>query len=292
MSQILWASDIHTNFLKPEDGAFKFAQYIAKENPDADGLILTGDISGGEVLEKHLEQLAKGFVKRIWFVIGNHDIYNASFKEIDELLPKLTKKFDNLFYLNEGSHLLGAHQDISLVGVNGWYDAYHGNTRTGVDISDFTAIKELWAGLNSRDLMIELVRERAQKEADRLDALLFEEICNVDANTVIVATHVPPYPEAAWHEGHHSDRDWQPWFTSASIGAVLDKYAENHPNKKFVVLTGHTHSPGIYERRDNLVVYTGGARYYHPDLAGTIDVLNGKIVCCNSSGKKVERPFP
>jgi len=289
---LLWGSDWHLNFLKRDDGALRFAQCIAEENPNADGLILTGDISSGEVLEKHLTQISQGFPKPIYFVLGNHSFYNASFKEIDELVPKITKKFDNLFWLNEGSHLLGTRQNVSLVGVNGWYDAYHGNTRTRVEINDFTAIKELWAGLNSRDLMIELVRERAAKEADRLDALLFTEICNVDADTVVVATHVPPYPESAWHEGHNSDRDWQPWFTSASIGAVLDKYAENHLEKKFVVLTGHTHSPGIYQRFDNLVVYTAAAKYRFPELAGKIDILAGKIEVLNSSGKKEERLFP
>ena len=295
---LLWLSDIHLNFLKRDDGAFRFVQCLAEENPNADGLILTGDISSGEVLEKHLTQIAQGFTKPIFMTLGNHDIYNSSFKEIDELIPKLTKKFDNLFYLNEG-WITEFHQRepsnnanrLAIVGVNGWYDAYHGNTKTFVEIADFTAIKELWAGLNYRNLMIDLVRERAKKEADRLDEML-KEVCETPKDIILVATHVPPYIEAAWHEGRNSDRDWQPWFTSASIGAVLDKYAENHTEKKFVVLTGHTHSPGIYERRDNLVVYTGGARYYHPDLTGTIDTEAGTIVCRNSSGKKEERKFP
>jgi predicted phosphohydrolase len=289
MSQILWASDTHLNFLRQQNGAFRFVRYLAIENPDADCLIITGDITSGEVLENHLTQISQGFPKPIYFCLGNHDFYNASFKDIDALIPKLTKKFDNLFYLNEGCHI---HDGISVVGVNGWYDAYHGNTKTHVEINDFTAIKELWAGLNYRDLMINLVRERAKKEADRLDELLSEEITTNNSDIVLIATHVPPYPEAAWHEGHNSDRDWLPWFSSASIGVVIDKYAENYQNKKFVVLTGHTHSPGIYERRDNLVVYTSGAIYRFPDVAGIIDITRGKIVCYNSSGKKVERKFP
>jgi hypothetical protein len=109
---------------------------------------------------------------------------------------------------------------------------------------------------------------------------------------MLIATHVSPYPESSWHEGRRSDRDWMPWFCSHATGEVIDKYAENHPTKKFVVLVGHGHSPGIYERRDNLVVYTGGAKYYFPELAGTIDVDAGIIQCVDSSGNKVERTFP
>jgi predicted phosphodiesterase len=294
---LLWVSDSHLNFLKRDDGAFRFVQCLAEENPNADGLILTGDISSGEVLEKHLTQIAQGFPNPIYFILGNHDHYNSSFKEIDELIPKLTKKFGNLFWLNEGwvseFHPRSPNDNanrMAIVGVNGWYDAYHGNTKTFIEINDFTAIKEL-SGLNYRDLMIDLVRERAKKEADRLDDML-KMVCETPKDIILVATHVPPYPESAWHEGSHSDRDWQPWFTSASIGAVLDKYAEKNTDKKFVVLTGHTHSPGIYERRDNLVVYTGGAKYYFPELAGKIDVGAGKIEVLNSSGKKEEREFP
>jgi predicted phosphohydrolase len=286
---LLWGTDWHLNFLKPQDGTKRFIEYLVRENTGADALILTGDTSSGEVLKYHLTQVAEAFEGPVYFINGNHCYYNSSFKEIDEMLPKLTDKIENLYWLNEGWH---TYKGISIVGVNGWYDCYYGNLKTPVDISDFTAIKELWAGLNSRDLMIKLVRERAELEADQLDKLLFNEICKSNADVVLVATHVPPYTEATWHEGRHSDKNWLPWFSSASIGAVLDKYSENHINKKFVVLTGHTHSPGIYRRRDNLIVYTGGAKYGHPDLAGTIDVKAGKIVANNERGKRVENKFP
>jgi predicted phosphohydrolase len=286
---LLWTTDTHLNFLKREDGAFRFAQCLAEENPNAEGLIITGDISDGNLIEKHLTQLAQGFPKPIYFVLGNHDYYHASFKKTDDMVTGLTKKFDNLHWLNQGSC---SYHGASIVGVCGWYDARQGNSRTRVEIMDFTAIEDLWGGLNYRDLMIDLVRKRAAKEAERLDAMLFEEICNVDADVVLVATHISPYPGSCWHEGGRSDREWLPWFCSHVTGEVLDKYAENHTEKKFVVLCGHGHSPGIYERRENLVVYTGGAKYYFPELAGKIDVANGKIELLDENGRKTERRFP
>lgn len=286
---LLWTTDSHLNFLRRDDGAFLFAQCLAEENPDADGLIITGDISSGEVLEKHLTQLSQGFLKPIFFVLGNHDYYESSFQKTDDLVTGLTKKFENLHWLNQGSHIC---KGISIVGVCGWYDLRHGNTRTHVRIHDFTAIEDLWAGRSFLDLAIELSRKRAVKEAERLDELLFEEVCNVDSDVVLIATHVSPYPESCWHEGRRSDRDWMPWFSSHATGEVIDKYAENHPAKKFVVLCGHGHSPGIYERRDNLVVYTGAAKYYFPELAGKIDTEAGQIEVLDSSGKKANRSFP
>ena len=289
MSKILWGTDWHLNFLSKEDGAFQFAKCLTEENPDADGLIITGDISSGEVFEEHLTQLSKGFPKNIFFILGNHDYYNSSFKEIDELVTGLTKKYDNLHWLNAGSY---CYKNISIVGVCGWYDLRYGNTQTEVMLNDFRLIEDLWAGLNMRDLAIEMSRKQAAKEADRLDELLFQEICDVDSDVVLIATHVSPYVESCWHDGEPSNRNWLPWFTSRATGDVIDKYAENHPEKKFIVLCGHSHSPGIYERRDNLVVYTGGARYYLPELAGKIDVDNKKIEVTNHIGRKVERTFP
>lgn len=285
---LLWLSDSHFNFLE-KNGVTKFSQNLIKENPDADALIITGDITSGEVFEEHLTQLAQEFTKPIYFVLGNHDFYNSSFKEIEDITASLTNKFGNLHWLNEVGHI---YHGISIVGVGGWYDLRYGNTQTNVMLNDFRLIEDLWAGLNMRDLAIEMSRKRADKEAERLDMLLFKEICNYDTNIVLIATHVSPYLGSSWHEGHQSDRDWLPWFTSRAIGEVIDTYAENNPEKKFVVLSGHGHSPGIYNRYDNLVVYTGKAEYWNPALAGKIDVDNGKIECIDHMGKKVELPFP
>jgi predicted phosphodiesterase len=76
-----------------------------------------------------------------------------------------------------------------------------------------------------------------------------------------------------------------PWFGSASTGQVLDRYANNNKDKKIIVLCGHTHSPGIYVR-DNVTVYTGGAEYGNPQIAG--EIYEDKIIAFDSQKKKVE----
>jgi predicted phosphohydrolase len=286
---LLFATDWHLNFLTKENKVQRFIKRIYNENLDADGLIITGDISSGEVLEKHLTQIAQGFPKPIYITTGNHDFYNSSFEKIDELVADVTKRFDNLYWLNQGWH---TYNGIAIVGVGGWYDAYYGNTNSHIYLNDFDLIEDLKPGGLNRDLLIHLIRQRASQEADKLDDML-KSICkDTDLSTVLIATHVAPYEGSSWHEGGHSDRDWLPWFTSANTGAVLDKYADNYPGKKFVVLHGHGHSPGVYRHKDNLIVYTGEAKYYLPDLAGKIDVVAGKIEYKNHIGRKVEGTFP
>jgi 3',5'-cyclic-AMP phosphodiesterase len=86
------------------------------------------------------------------------------------------------------------------------------------------------------------------------------------ADHVVVLTHVPPFVEAAWHRGAHSDPDWLPFFACKAAGDVLKNTMENHPHKRMTVLCGHTHGGGVSHILPNLVVYTGAARYGHPTI--------------------------
>lgn len=178
-----------------------------------------------------------------------------------------TLKIPNLHWLDQGIQHLG---QWTLVGVGGWYDARYGNSRSQVELSDFSEIQELKPGLWSRDLLLELVSSRADKEAARLSELLTE-ACQGPEKTILVATHVSPYEESSWYEGRPSDRSWVPWFSSRATGLVLDEFSRKHPEKCFRVFCGHSHSSGIYRRTENLVVYTGKARYGAPDLTGLLD---------------------
>ena len=81
---------------------------------------------------------------------------------------------------------------------------------------------------------------------------------------IVLATHVPPYSGAAWHEGNISDDEWQPWMSNQAMGDVLDKFVGDHPSVEILVLCGHTHSPGAYERGPRLRVLTGKSEYGQP----------------------------
>lgn len=270
-----------------------FGAYLAKENPKATGLILTGDISSAFGIERHLEQLAEGFGKPIYFVLGNHDYYGSSWKDVDKKVRKVV--YDNnylndnptLHFLNDGYHM---HNDLCVLGVGGWYDVRHGNKHSSIGLNDFYEIEEIRESIGEYEEMVKVIRTRARSEANRLAGML-REACATDVETILVCTHVAPYAECSWHEGKPSDNEWVPWFSSKATGDVLDVITKDFPNKTFIVLCGHSHSPGIVQVRDNLTVYTGPAKYGHPDVAGYIDTDRKIIQAHDSLGKKVERVY-
>lgn len=74
---------------------------------------------------------------------------------------------------------------------------------------------------------------------------------------VIFATHVPPFREACWHRGKISDDDWLPHFTCKAVGDVLLEIMKENPDRKLIVLCGHTHGAGEAQQLPNLKVLTG-----------------------------------
>src|SRR5215213_9460740 len=89
-------------------------------------------------------------------------------------------------------------------------------------------------------------------------------------NFIILATHVPPFREACWHQGKISDGDWLPHFTCKAVGDVLLEIMKENPDHKLTVLCGHTHGGGEAQVLPNLKVLTGAARYGRPALQNVI----------------------
>jgi len=272
---IIWLTDTHLDFLREIRGVFSFAEYLKNENPEAQGLIITGDISNGNRLKDHLQQLAEGWTRPIYFVLGNHDYYKSSWKSIDYMVRDLVKETPNLYHLNNHYYEYDNH---IICGVGGWYDAYNGNSNSSILLYDFELIEEISKNSRHRQLLLDTVRKRASYEANQLRSVL-KKACSKKSEVIIVCTHVAPYVESSWHNGRNSNREWAPWFTSKSTGDVLDEYAEKFPDKKFIVLCGHSHSSGTYNRRENMIVFTGKAVYGHPDVSGIINTENRSINC-------------
>lgn len=284
---LVWTNDIHLNFLTARQGIKRFVKYLIKENPKANGLIIVGDISSGEVIEDHLRQLSDTWTKPLYFVLGNHSYYNASWESVDNKIRKLTQEIPHLHWLNEGFHEINNHV---ICGCGGWYDVYNGNYNSTVQLNDFILIEELINQNKYRPLLIDTIRKRANFEANIL-AKHLQEVCRTDNEVIIVCTHVPPYLNSSWHNGHISDKEWAPWFTSASTGKVLDKFSDIYSNKKFIVLTGHTHSSGIYQRSDNITVYTGSATYGDPGISGVINTKERKLWAFGCFGDKIQHKY-
>ncbi len=158
-----------------------------------------------------------------------------------------------------------------LTGVDGWYDLRAGRAGMTIELTDYQAIEELRGRMWHERVPL------LQRFADQ-QALVFGHALQShmekhrDAKEVIVLTHVPPFPEASWHQGKPSDPTWLPVMTSRALGEELRGIAEYFQGTQFWVLCGHTHSPGLYEpaSHPNLHVLTGSSEYGDPHLAGVL----------------------
>lgn len=290
--RLVWATDIHLNFLKHPQAAEKFGQYL-REETSGDALLLTGDISEAPSLVYHLGQLGSGFQRDLFFVLGNHDYYKSSFENVERSVSKFE------LWLDRGeTHKLT--EKVALVGSEGWYDAEFGNpmaAKFGMtdwkDIQDLEqlpgipfgikhvsrvdgkVVRDVLLNKDARQRVIDVCRARAQEFAESARERLLDALTTFEQ--VIFATHYPPFEGATWHEGRLSDSMWIPWFSSKVMGEMLLEVADAHPNRRILVLCGHTHSSGIYTPRPNLWVLTGEAVYGAPDLAGILDITDEGI---------------
>ena len=89
---------------------------------------------------------------------------------------------------------------------------------------------------------------------------------------VIAVTHVPPFKEAAWYNGRHSDDNYLPHFACKAVGDVMRRIMEANPQSRLTVLCGHTHGSGEVRVMENLQVLTGGAEYGNPVIQRIFDI--------------------
>ena len=74
----------------------------------------------------------------------------------------------------------------------------------------------------------------------------------------MVATHVPPFSEAAFYAGQTCSPKWLPFLSIRSVGDVLLAAAPDNPNHRIVVLCGHAQGEGFFRPRPNLEVRVAG----------------------------------
>src|SRR6185436_716495 len=96
MTRVLWLTDIHFNFLKPVQ-LEKFYQQIKDGQPDC--ILISGDIGEAPRLKYDLQQLESRLPYPIYFVLGNHDYYGASFADVESLMHLMTHSFSRLHWL-------------------------------------------------------------------------------------------------------------------------------------------------------------------------------------------------
>jgi predicted phosphohydrolase len=233
----IWAADLHLDTVMVPIKSFA-TQW--GEN-DAEGLLLTGDIATSKCLKEKLEELHHYLKKPIYYVLGNHDFWYSSFKEMDE--HNLGLKDVN--YIHNKVLKLG---NFNLVGNNGWYDAGFGNLDNDALMKDFFLIKDF----KCKDYL-PIVKERAEYLVNQLEDQI------KDLDNILVLTHVPMI------ESFAIATDIPEWYGCKMLTDMFDKYKD----KKGVVLSGHTHfaSKVLFNQ---LECYSGEARRGCPVLCGLV----------------------
>jgi predicted phosphohydrolase len=257
--RLAWLTDIHLNFLEPE----QLEGFCAElRDSEADAFLISGDISEAPTLQFHLDAVAQAVERPVYFVLGNHDFYRGSVREVRSALAERLGESGWLRYLSQADSV-SLTENWALVGHDGWADGRFGDYfGSPVMLNDYVLIEELaWLSQEERLGRIQTLAEEAAAHLKRcVPAAL------ADHDHVLVATHVPPFREACWYEGQISNDDYLPHFSSKASGDALMEALAARPEKEGLVLCGHTHGAGWAQPLPNLQVRTGGAEYRHPKV--------------------------
>jgi predicted phosphodiesterase len=260
MKRLLWITDAHLDHLS---GEMEDAWFEKLAQTPADMLLLGGDTANSRVFFRMLGRIEKVFPGKVALVAGNHDYYHTSISEFRATLAEFHRTGVIIFEPGCQTKPLQLAEGVYLCGSGGWGDASAGCAdASAMMLNDEFMIPDL----RTRDLNTKL-RVLGQESARHLQKQL--EALPEDASCVIILTHVPPWPEACWHEGRRSDSYALPRFCWQNGGCVISQAAERLPQTRFIVLCGHTHSDGIWEQ-NNITCNTAGSAYGHIDHSGII----------------------
>ncbi len=265
--RLAWVTDLH---LDHATLAALTAHVAALQEADPDAVVVTGDFATGSSLLRWLRAYRRMADRPVYFILGNHDFWGSAVATVRAAVHRLGEETAGLVYLTTAEPVTLA-PGVALVGHDGWYDARAGR----------------WEAPRFRMQDWELVGEYAEADdhagivaasrtlADAAEAELVPKVAAAARThaSVLVATHVPPWPLSAG-EGRHPDGEWiAPWYVARQLGLALLAVAEANPQVTFRVLSGHAHV-----RREglaiapNLTCAVGGARYGRPGVERVLEL--------------------
>lgn len=262
---LFFLSDCHLNFLHMGANEVFLDSVLAHVGP-GNALVITGDIGEAPNVQTLMEiwkirMEAQG--SELYFVLGNHDFYRGSIENVRDRIGNGILKTNWLRTC--GVVQLG--ENTALVGDDGWYDGgYDDWFRSKVDMNDYYLIKEIGIKVD-RKKKFRKIQQLSQESADHVYKTGTEAL-KTNSN-LIIATHVPPFREAAIYNGKESDPDWMPHFSSKRMGDAIRKLSQENPLGNITVLCGHTHGEGTCQPESNVICYTSKAEYYLPEINKT-----------------------
>lgn len=267
MRRLAWCTDLHLNFISRDSVSRQaLLRYLTGQKLDA--ILITGDSSEYNTLIEHLRELYEDVKIPIYYVLGNHDYYNGSIDECQQLC-KINSN-NGLNYLPSVDFAVLNHETC-LVGVDNWYDTTLGGTGH-LQMNDWYTIKEFMALPFQKD--IDAFSKALAFKANRILIKKLENTVetNPDVKRIIIAIHVPPFRQNSLYNDKVSDFRFIPYFCSPSTGRVLKKFAKSYPQINFEVYCGHTHHKADYQALPNLKSRTGFAMYGYPQIEDIIEI--------------------
>jgi Icc-related predicted phosphoesterase len=259
MKRIVWLTDLHLEFVDTE-AALDFIDQIAALSPDL--VLIGGDTGTARNLGVFLRAFDERIQRPIFFVLGNHDFYHGSVKQIHSLADEISESSQWLRWLTTQG-IVEITSSTCLLGHDSWADGRLGNgSNSQVELNDYYLIKE-FAGLSRQE------RYRKMGDLGDLVANHFRRLLPLACasyQNILLLTHVPPFREACWHEGGISDDEFLPHFTCKAVGDTLRATMLQNPQTDLTVLCGHTHGYGEVDILPNLHIKTGDAEYGQPKM--------------------------
>ena len=275
--KLAWATDIHLDCVENSEDAIN---KLRNEATSADVLVVSGDISVGHSIVKHLNLLENALQKPIYFVLGNHDYYFSDILSVRKRVADECRNLSFCKYLGAMPFIkLGPHS--VMIGSDGWYDAYNGEPALSqfimsdwIKIADFQpAIKNNFLGKQiNTDIVSQIAREICKASVAHIVRGINAVSQRVD--NIVIVTHVPPFKETYVSEKYKDIPPSHviPWYTSRTMGEMLKTAAKTYPHIQFTVLSGHTHSSFEGDILPNLHAKVGKSQYGAPQISGYIDI--------------------
>jgi predicted MPP superfamily phosphohydrolase len=97
MKRVAWLTDLHLEFVFSPTKVNALCESIKAVAPDC--VLIGGDTGIAYSVEQYLLILEKQLQLPIYFVMGNHDFYHGSIKQVREIVAGLSKTSKNLRWL-------------------------------------------------------------------------------------------------------------------------------------------------------------------------------------------------
>ena len=281
----IWLSDIHLDFAQP--GVVHQFLISIKEHPAAQ-IWISGDVAQAGNISGYLTRMESSWARPIYFVLGNHDFYMSSFRDVRSRIRKLCANLGGLCWLCD-SGVIELSPNAGLIGHDSWADGRFGDYKgSELLLNDYLLIRDFnpWLrGADGQGARVpagaeEMAKaivgpEAKQRRLSIMQGLAQEAVAHVEKHLpaaleryqrVFFLTHPPPFKAACWHDGRISDDNGLPHFSCKAVGDALVHIMKRHPDKHLTVLCGHTHSGATAQILGNLVVHTAQATYGRPEV--------------------------